>query len=270
MRVGLGAPPPPDDEPFALPWADAFDNYVNDTLPLFSSDMFGAFTIWHGASAAPAHTLLPRTACAGAGAARAWPGRCGAATSGVLRQMTREPPIGWGGEASNMATLYGNASLRNVRLSVAALIETPEAGYAPAATPYVLIGLHGGKGTAGGSAPRDFYRQGPDFDFVWANVLGEWGCQLAGAAAACGAQHSLPGGFGYDTWHSLSLAAIPRAGGGADIVFEFDGAQLLNYTQAPGDAKNGGAGGFVGIVTGAHRTQFDNLFIESTATAARA
>jgi hypothetical protein len=164
-----------------------------------------------------------------------------------------------------MATLYGNATLRNVRLSVAALIETPEAGYAPAARPYVLLGLHGGKGAAGASAPRDFYRQGPDFDFVWCNVDGAWGCQLSGAPAVCGAQHSLPGGFGFDTWHSLALAAIPRSDGGNDIIFEFDGKQLLNYSQAAGDAKNGGAGGFVGLVTGAHRTQFDDLLIASTA-----
>ena len=100
---------------------------------------------------------------------------------------------------------------------------------------------------------------------MWANVAGYWGCQISGAPAVCSTQHSLAGGFGYDTWHRLALAAIPRADGGADIVFEFDGAQLFNFTQAPGDAKNGGAGGYAGLVTGAHRTQFDNLLIESTA-----
>ncbi len=165
-----------------------------------------------------------------------------------------------------MATLYGNSTLRNVQLSVAALIETPAPGYAPPATPYVLIGLHGGKAAAGASSPRSFYQQGPDLDFVWFNVEGSWGCQLAGSPAACDGKSTLPGGgFGYDTWHNLSLAEVPRADGGANLIVAFDGIQLLNYSQPAGAAKNGGRGGYAALVTGCHRAQFDNLSIAPTA-----
>ena len=69
-----------------------------------------------------------------------------------------------------MATILGNSTLVHTNVSVDVLIETPDEGFAPAATPYILVGLHGGNGQLGGSSPGDFYRQGPDFDFAWFNV----------------------------------------------------------------------------------------------------
>lgn len=141
---------------------------------------------------------------------------------------TRQPPIGWGQGSSNMATIIGNWTLHNTNVSIDALIETPAQGYAPPAEPYVLIGVHGGSGQLGASSPNSFYRQGPDFDFVWLNAgalgrplvlscmlgyahprslpaAGSWGCSVAGSGDACAKSFPLPGGFGYDTWHSISV-----------------------------------------------------------------
>ena len=36
----------PDDEAFPLPYADDFERYGNDSLPLYLSDMYGAFATW--------------------------------------------------------------------------------------------------------------------------------------------------------------------------------------------------------------------------------
>ena len=88
---------------------------------------------------------------------------------------------------------------------------------------------------------------------------------------------------------SCAAADFPRADGGAYFVVSFDGRVLLNVSQArqgwggrggqgarpaserpsfitasqaPGTLKDGGAGGYVGLVTGCHRAQFDNLLIQ--------
>ena len=149
--------------------------------------MFGAFTVFTSSAASnatdsdskaeaalrqsPVASSAVRAAelCRADNARVKWPTRCMGTRSGggVLRQYTRQPPIGWGGASSNMATIIGNSSLSNTNFSIDVLIETPAQGYVPSAAPYVLVGLHGGNGQIGGSAPGSFYRTGPDFDFVW-------------------------------------------------------------------------------------------------------
>jgi len=170
-----------------------------------------------------------------------------------------------------MATLFGSRNLGNITVSLDLLIESVEPGYEQPATPYVLLGLHAGSGTAGGSGPRSFYRQGPDADFLWLNAQGQWGCSLqgAGAGSVCASSHSLPAGFGgFNTWHSLSLGELPLPGGGAQITASLDGQQLFSFTQAAGQLKNGGAGGQVLLVTGCHRALFDNILIQESQGAA--
>jgi hypothetical protein len=169
-----------------------------------------------------------------------------------------------------MATIYGNATLVDVRVSVSALIETVQAGYEPSQAPYVLVGLHGGPGAApadgGGASPRSFYQTGPDLDFVWLSAAGEWGCGIAGLGdSLCAASHALPGGFGFDAWHEVSLGAAVQPNGDALFSIAFDGAPLANATVPLARRKNGGAGGYVALVSGATRVQWDNLLIERAA-----
>jgi hypothetical protein len=102
----------------------------------------------------------------------------------VLRQWTRSPPLGWGRGANNMATILGNGTLGNISLSVRALIETPDAGYEPAAPPYVEVGLNGGSGSARESGPSAFYRADADADTLWFNETA-WGCKIAANPAVC-------------------------------------------------------------------------------------
>ena len=278
-------PSGPQDDPFVLPFADDFEGYSNDTLPLYSADMFGAFTVFDVGSAGGPAPLRAHHAdaavraavpCSTAAHVAARPSRCragvvgaapGAANSRTLRQYVREPPIGWGGDSSNMATIYGNSTLIDVRLSVSAMIETVSPNYAPTQTPYVLIGIHGGPGLppadGGGSSPRSFYQSGPDVDFAWFDATGRWGCGIAGLTdSLCSSAKTLPGGFGYDSWHDISIAAAIQPNGDAFFTIEADGATLANATVPLAQRKNGGRGGYVALVTGATRTQFDNLIIE--------
>ncbi len=280
-------PSGPQDAPFPLPFADDFEGYGNDTLPLFSADMFGAFTVFDvgtspyaaaaAAAAPPLRGAHPDAAvraavqCSTAEHVALRPSRCalpprGAANSRVLRQWTRAPPIGWGGDSSNVATIYGNSTLVNIEVNVSALIETVAAGYAPSQTPYVLFGIHGGPGAApgngGGASPRSFYRSGPDMDFVWMDVTGQWGCSIAGLSdSLCASSKPLPGGFGFDTFHALSLRGAVQADGSIAFSIAFDGALLANASVPLAERKNGGAGGYVGLVTGSTRVMFDNLII---------
>ena len=287
-------PAGPQDAPFPLPFADDFEGYANDTLPLYSSDMFGAFTVFDISSGPEASVAAAAAAAAAApplrdahadAAVRAAvqcstaehvamrPSRCalpprGAANSRVLRQWTRQPPIGWGGDSSNMATIYGNSTLDNIELNVSALIETVAAGYTPSQTPYVLVGLHGGPGTApadgGGASPRGFYQTGPDLDFVWLDAPGAWGCGIAGLGdSLCAASKSLPNGFGYDTWHNISLRGAVQADGSIDFSIAVDGARIANATVPLAQRKNGGRGGYVALVTGSTRVMWDNLLISA-------
>jgi len=280
-------PAGPQDAPFPLPFADDFEGYGNDTLPLFSSDMFGAFTCFDvsgtpfaaaaAAAAPPLRDAHPDAAvreavqCSTAEHVALRPSRCalpprGAANSRTLRQWTRAPPLGWGGDSSNMATIYGNSTLVNIEVNVSAMIETVAPGYAPTQTPYVLFGIHGGPGSApgngGGSSPRSFYQTGPDLDFVWLDATGMWGCGIAGLAdTLCASSKPLPGGFGYDTWRALSLRGAVQADGSIAFSISYDGALLANATVPLANRKNGGAGGYVGLVTGTTRVQWDNLVI---------
>ena len=269
-RLGDDGPP---DSPFPLPFADNFESYRNDTLPLFSSDMFGAFSVYALPAGAPrtsplATDLAAAVPCAADDARLRWPDRCvnaSAAPSRVLRQWTRQPPIGWNSASSNMATLYGNYTLSNIRVSVDALIETVAAGFQPSQTPYLLFGLHGGNGVVGGNAPKEFYDTGPAFDFVWLDVTGSWGCGISGlTSGVCGSSHTVPGGvFDYDTWHAVSFEAAVRPDGAVAFAASFDGQALFNATVPKVQVRNEGRGGYVGLVTGCHRAQFDNLAIVS-------
>ena len=288
----LGDPSGPADAPFPLPFADDFEGYGNDTLPLFSSDMFGAFTVFDvsgtpfaagAAAAAPplrdAHAdaaLRAVVQCSTAEHVALRPSRCslpprrGAANSRTLRQWTREPPLGWGGDSSNMATIYGNATLVNIELNTSVMIETVAPGYAPSQAPYVLIGIHGGPGTApadgGGSSPGAFYRTNPDLDFVYFTAAGTWGCGIAGLTSSlCSSAKPLPAGFGFDTWHALSLRGAVQADGSIVFTIAIDGATLASATVPLAERKNGGSGGYVALVTGSTRVQWDNLIISSAA-----
>lgn len=263
------------DAPFPLPWHDDFEGYANDTLPLFTGDMFGAFTVYELPAAAAAGSPLPLrqregissrdVACGDDAAVAARPRRCVPAVGArgntrVLRQWTRAPPIGWGGGSSNMATILGSPALANVTLAVRALIETPDAGYEPANAPYVLVGIHGGGGPGTVTSPRAFYRQGPDCDFAWFSAS-QWGCSIAGVPE-CQTAH--PIAFGLDAWHAISLGSTPRADGGANMTLTLDGATLFHACVAAVDVKNKGAGGYAVLVTGAHRAMFDDVSLTST------
>jgi len=258
--------------------AQDFEGYSNDTLPLFTSDMFGAFTVYElpageRASAAPAPlrqrpgVAAGSVACGSAAAARERPQRCRAraptpsGSTRVLRQWTRSPPLGWGGNAQNFATIIGNATLGNLTVGVRALIEAPSPRYAPPAPPYVQLGINGGSGGQG-SSPRAFYGAQPDADSVWFNAS-HWGCSFHAAPPACSAAHALTPPFGLDTWHSISLSEAPVLPGGSlsRYSISLDGVLLLNFTT--GVRKNEGRGGYVMLRTGAHRAQFDDLSLVS-------
>jgi len=284
----------PLDAPFPLPFADDFEGYNNDSLPLFSNDMFGAFTVFDvsgtpfaaaaAAAAPPLRDAHPDAAvraavqCSTAEHAALRPSRCappprGAANSRTLRQWTRAPPIGWGGDSSNMATIYGNSTLVDIELNVSALIETVAQGYAPSQTPYVLVGIHGGPGQApadgGGASPGAFYRTGPDMDFIWFDATGQWGCSLTGLDnSLCASAKTLPGGFGFDTWHALSLKGAVQPDGSIVFSVAADGALLANASVPLAKRKNGGGGGYVGLVTGSTRVQWDNLVISRASSSA--
>jgi hypothetical protein len=145
-------------------------------------------------------------------------------------------------------------------------IETVAAGFEPSQAPYVLVGIHGGPGTppgnGGGAGPGDFYRTNPDLDFVWLSAAGQWGCGIAGLGdSLCSTSKPLPGGFGFDTWHDVSLRGKVQADGSIDFTVAVDGAALASAAVPLAKRKNGGAGGYVALVTGSTRVQFDNLVI---------
>ena len=272
----------PPEAPFPLPYHDDFEGYANDTLPLFTSDMFGAFSVYELPTHAPLDSSpLPlrarpgihpsAVACGDAAAHALRPRRClpptrGSANTRTLRQWTRAPPLGWGSGSSNMATILGNATLGNITLSVRALIETPEAAYAPAAPPYVEIGIHAGNGAGRSSSPREYYGSSASADTVWFNAS-HWGCTLACDPPVCKTAHALP--FGLDAWHTITLGETPSPGlpGSSFMTATLDGALLFNLTASnpplPGQmcGRNGGSGGYVLLRTGAHRAQFDDLSI---------
>jgi len=283
LAPGALAPP---EAPFPLPYFDDFEGYANDTLPLFTSDMFGAFTVFElpAAESAPPPLRARRgvaraaVACGDVAAAALRPRRCARAADGargnsrVLRQWTRQPPLGWGSGSSNMATVLGNGTLHNIAVAVRARIESPEAGFAPAAAPYVEVGFHAGNGAGRGSSPRDYYGAALNADSVWFNAT-HWGCNLCGAPAPCREAH--PVAFGLDAWHDvvLSEARAPGAAGaaGATVVSAtLDGALLFSLAaaapQPPGGMclKNNGTGGYVVLRTGAHRAMFDDLAVTAT------
>jgi hypothetical protein len=265
----------PAEAPFPLPYRDDFEGYSNDTLPLFTSDMFGAFTVFELPPTAVGPSVFytradpadARTVACGDAAARALrPRRCtrervGGNNTRVLRQWTRSPPLGWGRGANNMATILGNGTLGNISLSVRALIETPDAGYEPAAPPYVEVGLNGGSGSARESGPSAFYRADADADTLWFNETA-WGCKIAANPAVCAEAHPLT--FGLDTWHAITFAELPTAVPDTRIMTAtLDGAVLFNVTVSP--VKNGGSGGYVMLRTGAHRAMFDDLEVTTNA-----
>lgn len=289
----------PPESPFPLPYYDDFEGYTNDTLPLFTSDMFGAFTVFQlpanattagvggeGGNNSPHPPPLrhlpgvdPRSvACGDAAAVALRPTRCTLPTTygstaplnatgntKVLRQWVRQPTLGWGGSSVNAATLIGNASLGNLSIGVRLNIETPAPGYTnvTGGAPYILVGMHGGGGPRTSSSPRDFYRTSPNCDFVWMSAT-QWGCSITGlpkgTPSPCETAHPFP--FGMDTWHSVVFSEVPSGGvgGGATFSLTIDGALLFNATvPTAGALKNGGAGGYVVLVTGNHRAMFDDL-----------
>jgi len=158
-----------------------------------------------------------------------------------------------------MATILGNGTLGNVTLSVRAMIETPEAGYAPSAPPYVEFGLNGGSNRKSG--PGAFYGNTLNADSLWFNAS-HWGCSIACRPAVCAEAH--PVAFGLDVWHAVSFGEFPAAGGASArwMVATLDGVELFNLT-ASSPVKNNGEGGFLVLRTGAHRVQFDDLSITS-------
>ena len=259
----------PAEAPFPLPYRDDFEGYKNDSLPLFTSDMFGAFTVYefpgysHSGSTfqSRADPVDARTVACGDAAARALrPRRCtrvgGGNNTRVLRQWTRSPPLGWGRGASNMATIFGNGTLSNVSLSLRALIETPEAGYEPVDPPYVEVGLNAGSGGAVRQAgPSSFYKTVADADTLWFNAS-SWGCSIACQPAVCAVAH--PVAFGLDTWHTITFSELPSTLPNARIMTAtLDGVLLFNITASP--VKNNGTGGYIMLRTGAHRAMFDDL-----------
>jgi hypothetical protein len=282
LPPGVAVPP---EDPFPLPHYDDFEGYANDTLPLFTSDMFGAFTVFQlppgsTATATPAASSAAaplrarpgiearRVACGDAGAIALRPHRCitasGPNNTRVLRQWTRQPPLGWGShQSSNMATVIGNASLSGLTVAVRALIETPDPAFAPQAAPYVLVGMNagaGGNAPVGGFSPKEFYSSSPAADFVRFTTT-TWQCSLAAQPGVCAQPHSLD--FGFDSWHDVVFAELPLRNGSAAVWLSLDGQILFNVTVAA--VRNGGGGGYVLLETGAHRAQFDDLAISSTA-----
>jgi hypothetical protein len=257
----------PPEAPFPLPYRDDFEGYGNDTLPLFTSDMFGSFTVYElpagAADTSPAplrERVDARTVACGDAAARALrPRRCvregGGGNTRVLRQWTRAPPLGWGRGANNFVTIFGNGTLGNVTLAVRALIETPEAGYEPPAAPYVMVGLNGGGGGLRRSShPSQYYGEAADADTLWFNST-HWGCHIYSEPALCAAPH--PVAFGLDSWHAITFGEIPAGPGMRTMKATLDGTLLFNISCSP--VKNNGTGGYLMLRTGAHRAMFDDL-----------
>lgn len=270
----------PQDAPFPIPFADDFEGYNNDTLPLFSADMFGAFTVFSTSGGPPPlryhhpdESIRASVPCSTLAHAAERPSRCripspieSHANARTLRQWVRAPPIGWGGESSNMATIYGNSTLVDIRVNVSVMIETVQSGYEPSQAPYILVGLHGGPGSApangGGASPRSFYQTGPDLDFVWLSAAGQWGCSITGLTESfCATSHTLPTSFNFDTWHNVSIGAAVQPNGDAFFSISYDLYLLANATVPLNKRKNGGSGGYVALVSGATRVQWDNLLI---------
>jgi hypothetical protein len=271
----------PQDAPFPIPFSDDFEGYNNDTLPLFSADMFGAFTVYSTSGGPPPiryhhpdESIRASVPCSTLEHAVERPSRCiippssieSQANTKTLRQWVRQPPIGWGGDSSNMATIYGNSTLVDIRVNISVMIETIQSGYEPSQAPYVLVGIHGGPGLkpadGGGASPRSFYQTGPDLDFVWLSAAGQWGCSITGLTESfCATSHSLPSSFGFDTWHDISIGADVQPNGDAFFLITFDGLPLANATVPLDKRKNGGSGGYVALVSGSTRVQWDNLLI---------
>lgn len=303
----------PVDAPFPLPWADDFEGYANDTLPLYTSDMYGAFNTWaltneevelacaqHDRMGHPLRLSGVQVACGSDEDVKARPGRCvvprdltarctgtGAAVGNmVLRQYVRQSPIGWqSSSVTNMATIVGNYTLANVRLSVAALIESPTPIVAGGDTmrrqlappvavggsnvalgnESIFIGLRAGGGTLGGDNPNAFYADRPSA-YAWLiAVNGSWTLSDENTPLASGV---LPVPFGYDSWHTLSLedapagnAASPGSPAPLSLIGRVDAAVVFNVTVG----RPTRSGGYVLLGTGLNRAQWDNLLIESVA-----
>lgn len=299
--VGWSADNGPSDAPFPLPYADDFEGYANDTLPLYTSDMFGAFGVWDNTSATTDnagfvsataavtplryhHDAAVRSAvvCSTDADHALRPGRClpplelanslpshsqsnaPRSNGKVLRQFVRQPPIGWGGDSTNMASIIGNYSLTGVSLNISFLIETPTWPVNATGKESVYFGLRAGtNGCAGCTLPSAFYKS-PISAYTWTlSIGGGWVLQDAGSKLASG---TLPSGLQYDTWHTVFFGDYTAAivddtlSSGVQLVGVIDGQQAFNLV--PSGSRDGG---YVVIGTGVNRVQFDNLYLASTA-----
>lgn len=267
--------PAPVDAPFPLPWADDYEGYANDSLPLYHSDMFGAFATWEttadeaglpraaerrvGGGRATVAAAAGALACSdgdsgsaalgGPASAAARPGRCttrrrsAGAPNQVLRQYVRQAPIGWNTAAAGMATLLGNFSMPPLALAVAALIETP--------TPPVPGGDDMRRGVRhrpalplGGAATGD--------ESVYLCLRG--GSGTAGGTSPSAFYGSYPDAYTWRLWANGSWALhdgiTSLAAGALPAPFGYDAWHDLAFSDAPaGDGS--GAVVLSGAVDGA-------------------
>jgi hypothetical protein len=266
----------PADDPFPIPFSDDYEGYANESLPLFTSDMFGGFAVYElaGTEDAP----LPRRAplrehpdpAVRASVACRWddggadyalrPHRCTPGPSPrqspkVLRQWVRQPPLGWSGDAHNFVTIIGNYTLRNLVVNVSFVIEQPTPPAPPATgAEKVMLGLHAGSGQLGADPPAVLYRD-PISAYLWTLMAnGSW--TLAnGATPLSAGTANVEMGFS----HTLSFTDGAGGGGGAGSTTLrgwLDDA-LLFSVEVTGQSQRGG--GYVLLGTGVNRAQFDNL-----------
>lgn len=271
----------PMDDPFPIPHMDDFEGYLNDTLPLYTSDMFGAFTVYNVTqntdysqnSPVPLRYMYQNNSrysssiiCSAGHTPSFSIPRCtpssllpvsltSSTNNHVLRQYTRQSPIGWSTQSSNMATIIGNYTLQGIQLNVSVLIEQPTWPVNTTGQEFVYLGLRGGSGIQGNDGPSFAYSSKVNA-YTWTmNVQGVWTLMNEGTVLQQGIYNST--NFTYNTWYSLSFIDLSSTN---TLQGYLNNILIFNVTVPTILIRN--HGGYIILGSGCNRAQYDNLVLD--------
>ena len=270
----------PMDDPFPIPYMDDFEGYVNDTLPLYTSDMFGAFTIYNITSDPEYnhHSPIPlrytyqndsyynqAIICSSNNPYAAQQPRCvsdslssnfiTSSNNHVLRQYTRESPLGWSTESTNMATIIGNYTLQGIQLNISVLIEVPTWPMNQTNQEYFYLGLRSGSGQLGYDQPSTFYGKVINA-YAWTmNVQGQWALYDSSSLLIQGTYNTTV--FTYNTWYDVSFVDIKSTN---TLIGYINNNVVFTFPLPSNQIRN--HGGYVMLGSGCNRVQYDNLVLD--------
>jgi hypothetical protein len=243
---GGGAGKDQPQKPFPLPYFDDFETYAMDTLPLYFSDMHGAFAVASDTATA---------------------------ANKVLRQQAGAlPPLATHGRsAAGYAVAIGDASWAGYTLSLRVMLELP-ANQSRSPDGFFYLSSHAtSERTSPESSYHTPYLPSGGGAVMKVSLDGAWSIMSACNNATghqCSAKPAVVGsGSGLTAvsngkWMDVSLALMPGAAG-LKIVAVVGGSTLLDKMVACRECHFAGPA-FLG--TGFHHASFDNFTVTPTSS----